>query len=448
MNDSPPETVRRVELQADNVVFHVQGAAANVPTAIGLIGTIFPRGRAQNYAFSCYGELSFIASRAVILRNSYSILTNARVAAAGAPLGGAFGNILSGVIANYTSWKWVFGVTAIMAGLITVAGFFLIPRPPPPDPDVVLPTVDWIGAALITVGLTALMFALTEGNVVGWTTPFVPALIVVSVVVVIAFGFWQWWLEHRSSRKPLMKMSMFGNLRFTIGLVIFLVFFAAFNNFMVFATYYYQQYQGLSPLQTSLRFIPVGLSGLVVAFIVSQLLHRVPTIFLLFAGHLCLLATVVLFASPIPPSTSYFAWGLPAMILSVMGSDVMWPCLMLSTSRELPSEDQALGGALVNAMGQFGRAIGLAVATSVQTAVMADALHVPVEDVGKVLPHDPVALKGIRGAFWLNTGLVITSLVLSIITFRNMDIIGKPKAATRENLTTAPETASVSDQQR
>lgn len=335
-----------------------------------------------------------------------------------------------------------------MAGLITVAGFFLIPRPPPPDPDVVLPTVDWIGAALITVGLTALMFALTEGNVVGWATPFVPALIVVSVVIVVAFGFWQWWLEHKSSRKPLMKMSMFRNLRFTIGLVIFLVFFAAFNNFMVFATYYYQQYQGLSPLQTSLRFIPVGLSGLIVAFIVSQLLHRVPTIFLLFGGHLCLLTTVVLFASPIPPSTSYFAWGLPAMILSVMGSDVMWPCLMLSTSRELPSEDQALGGALVNAMGQFGRAIGLAVATSVQTAVMADALDVPVEDVGKRPPHDPVALKGIRGAFWLNAGLVVTSLVLSIITFRNMDIIGKPKAVTRENLTTVPESASVSSTHR
>jgi hypothetical protein len=138
-----------------------------------------------------------------------------------------------------------------------------------------------------------------------------------------------------------------------------------------------------------------------------------------------MITTVVLFASPIPPSTSYFAWGLPAMVLAVIGSDSAWPCLMLSTSKELPPEDQAVGGALVNSMGQLGRAIGLAIATSVQTAVMADALDIPVEDVERLEPHHPVTLKGIRGANWLNVGFVVTSLVLVLFTFRNMDIIGK-----------------------
>ena len=34
-----------------------QGSAANVPTAIGILGTTFPPGKAKNYAFSTYGEL-------------------------------------------------------------------------------------------------------------------------------------------------------------------------------------------------------------------------------------------------------------------------------------------------------------------------------------------------------------------------------------------------------
>ena len=33
------------------------GAAANVPTAIGILGVTFVPGKAKNYAFSCYGVL-------------------------------------------------------------------------------------------------------------------------------------------------------------------------------------------------------------------------------------------------------------------------------------------------------------------------------------------------------------------------------------------------------
>ena len=35
------------------------GAAANVPTAIGILGVTFAPGKAKNYAFSCYGVLTW-----------------------------------------------------------------------------------------------------------------------------------------------------------------------------------------------------------------------------------------------------------------------------------------------------------------------------------------------------------------------------------------------------
>lgn len=60
------------------------GAAANVPTAIGILGVTFPPGKAKNYAFATYS--------------------------AGAPMGSVFGNILGGLVAQYASWKWVFWI--------------------------------------------------------------------------------------------------------------------------------------------------------------------------------------------------------------------------------------------------------------------------------------------------------------------------------------------------
>ncbi|KKF95846.1 Drug resistance protein [Ceratocystis platani] len=349
------------------------GAAANVPTAIGILGTVFKPGKAKNYAFSTY--------------------------AAGAPIGSVFGNLVAGLISEFASWKWVFAAMSL-------------PQTGPHRGGLAL--IDWFGGALITIALVCLMFALTEGNVVGWQTPWVSALIVVSFLLVAAFAWWQARLEKRlvdskgTSRPPLMKISIFKNTKFSAGIVIMGLFFSSFNNFLIVATMYFQDLQNLSPLQATLRFLPTGVMGLIVAVVVSQLL-----------------SPSLLFAVPIPPHTSYFAFGFIAMILSVFGADTTWPSLTLFTSRALPQEDQALGGALVNSSGQIGRSVGLALATAAQTAVMARARGVPVTDAGPTMAWDDASLKGLHAAAWLNFGLGMTSLSAVVIFFRGNDIVGR-----------------------
>ncbi|KAK3379250.1 major facilitator superfamily domain-containing protein [Lasiosphaeria ovina] len=382
------------------------GAAANVPTAIGILGVTFPPGKAKNYAFSCYS--------------------------AGAPLGAVFGNLIAGFIAQYASWKWVFGVIALMAAVITVAGVAIIPPPKHTlhdDGATVKASVDWLGAALVTGGLLALLFALTEGNVVGWSTPWVPAVIVVAVVLVVLFVFWQRHLETTGRRPPIMKVSAFRSKKFSAAMLIMALFFSSFNGFLVYATYFYQDYQGLSPLQTTLRFIPTGVSGVLTAAVVSQLLSRVPTYVLLAVGTSCVSVSALLFAAPIPPDTIYWAYGFPAMVLSVFGADATWPCLILFTSHALPQSDQALGGALVNAMGQVGRAVGLAVATAVQTAVMARERGVDVQNVGRLQAWEPATLQGLRAAEWWNFASGIAALVVVLFAFRGSGIVGKAGVA-------------------
>ncbi|UKZ79644.1 hypothetical protein TrVFT333_007404 [Trichoderma virens FT-333] len=394
---------------------HGLGSAANVPTAIGILGVTFPPGRAKNYAFVAYG--------------------------AGAPLGSVFGNILSGFIAQYADWKWVFGVLAIMGAIVSICGILFIPAPPPSASSASRkgpPSIDWIGATLITIGLLALTFALTEGNVVGWNTPgLTSAKQEESDAGVLEEG--NAVSSPSNSRRPLpptssltpplIKVSIFRNFQFSAVMIIMGVFFASFNNYLIYATYYFQEYQGLSPLQTMLRFIPTGVGGALVAIIVSQLLDRVPTVFILITGNLAVSVACLLYAVPISPTTTYFAWGLPAMVLSVVGADTTWPCLTLFTSRALPREDQAVGGALINAVGQFGRSIGLAISTATQTAVMANARGLPVKDVGNIKAWDPASLKGLRAASWMNFALGIASLVVVLIAFPTLEIVGKAEPA-------------------
>lgn len=352
------------------------------------------------------------------------------------------GNILSGFIAQYANWKWVFGAGAIMGACISAAGYFIIPEAPLSPAQraahaeaggrakALLSAVDWVGAFLVTVGLLLLLFSLTEGNVVGWSTPWIPVLIVVSVAILAAFAVWELRLESRlasGGRRPLVKVSMFRGARFSAVMVIMCLCFASFNNYLVFATYFLQDYQNRSPIQTMLRFIPTGVGGALIAVIVSQLMHRVPTVLILATGNIAVSLCNLLFAVPgIPGDTSYWARGLWCMLLAVMGADTAWPSLTLFTSRALPPEDQAVGGALINAAGQLGRAIGLAISTAAQTAAMAAARHLSVEHVGGILPWDQPSLEGIRAASWVNFALGIASLCLVPVAFPTLEIIGRP----------------------
>ncbi|KAF2493130.1 MFS general substrate transporter [Lophium mytilinum] len=382
------------------------GAAANVPTAIGILGVTFPPGKAKNYAFSCYG--------------------------AGAPMGSIFGNLLGGLIGAYLTWKWVFWILAILAAIVTAAGYFLIPVPPIPASAVEGPkaAVDWIGGTLITVGLLVLMFALTEGNVVGWSTPWVSVLIVVSILLIGLFVVWQWWLEMKTARRPLMKVSIFNNLKFSAAMVTMLLFFASFNNYLIFATYFFQEYQGLSAIQTTLRFIPTGVCGVLVAFVTANILSRIRGNYILIFGTLATSISALLFAVPIPPHTIYWAWSFPAMILAVCGADTVYPSLTLFTAHALPQEDQALGGALVNAVGQVGRAIGLAIGTAVQTAVVANRRGIQIKDVGRdglSNKHDVAYLDGLRAAEWFDFALGIAACAVAGFAMKNTGILGAKK---------------------
>lgn len=380
------------------------GAAANVPTALGIIGQTIPRGPTKAFAFAAYG--------------------------AGAPLGSVFGNFLSGLIAEYTSWKWVFWVLAILSAICTVAAFFVIPPPPAHLIHPTKLTVDWIGGGLITIGLLMLMFALTEGNVVGWSTPWIPVLIVLSMCIIGLFIFWQWYLENKTTQQPLMKVSIWKSKQFCAAMVIMALFFSSFNNYLIFVTYFFQEYQGLSVIQTMIRFIPTGVAGVFTAYITGFLLSRVRANYILIWGTVCVAVSSLLYAVPISPTTTYWAYSFPAMVLAVFGADTLYPTLTLFTAHSLPSGDQAMGGALINAFGQIGRAIGLAITTAIQTAVIASKRGVNVKDVGShgtVSKGDSAFLAGLRAASWTGFAMAIAACLVVIVAFRGAGKVGAHK---------------------
>jgi EmrB/QacA subfamily drug resistance transporter len=99
-------------------------------------------------------------------------------------VGGGLGLVLSGVIVDNLSWRWIFVVGALAVGIAAVLVVFFVPESPIKTPS----RLDIPGAILFSGGLLSLLLALTEGNNWGWGSGRTVALLVASAALLVAWG--------------------------------------------------------------------------------------------------------------------------------------------------------------------------------------------------------------------------------------------------------------------
>jgi EmrB/QacA subfamily drug resistance transporter len=99
-------------------------------------------------------------------------------------VGGGLGLVLSGLIVDHLSWRWLFIVGALGVGIAAV----FIHRFVPESPVKTESRVDLLGAALLSVGLICLLLALTEGEGWGWLSGRIVGLFAGAAVALLAWA--------------------------------------------------------------------------------------------------------------------------------------------------------------------------------------------------------------------------------------------------------------------
>jgi EmrB/QacA subfamily drug resistance transporter len=100
-------------------------------------------------------------------------------------IGGGFGIVLSGVIVDHVSWRWLFVVGAVGMAIAVVLVHKFVPESPIKTPS----RVDFVGATLLSLGLIAILIALTEGESWGWSSGRILGLFGAGLVLLVAWGF-------------------------------------------------------------------------------------------------------------------------------------------------------------------------------------------------------------------------------------------------------------------
>jgi EmrB/QacA subfamily drug resistance transporter len=114
-------------------------------------------------------------------------------------VGGGFGIVLSGLIVDNFSWRWLFVAGAIPIGL----SILLIHRFVPESPIKTASRLDVPGATLLSGGLVCLLLALTEGANWGWTSGGVLGLATAAVALLVVWG-----LAELRAPEPMVDMRM------------------------------------------------------------------------------------------------------------------------------------------------------------------------------------------------------------------------------------------------
>jgi predicted MFS family arabinose efflux permease len=266
-------------------------------------------------------------------------------------IGIAVGPLLGGWLLEHYSWHSVFLVNIPVTLVALPAGYFLLPNSRAETSS----KIDPVGAVLSIVGLVALVFAIIEAPVKGWSDPTVASAFVVAVTVLGTFVWWQLRSDH-----PMLDVRFFQNRRFTAAsLAVTMVFFALFGSMFVI-TQFMQYVLGYSPLQAGIRSVPIAAVLMTVGPLSARIVEKVGTKLVVGAG-MTFVATGLAVASTATPELGYLARLLPAQLLMGAGMALAMAPATESIMGSLPRDKAGVGSAVNDTTRQIGGALGVAI---------------------------------------------------------------------------------------
>lgn len=324
-----------IALAPDPIVLIVaralQGAAGAflVPSSLALITSTF-RDAAQGRAIGIWTALTTCAMLA--------------------------GPVIGGLFVDLLSWRLAFLINVLPIGVT----LWLLTRLTHRDerrPDA---SIDWLGAALCTLGLGGFVFALIEQPNLGWGSPLILITGIGGVIMFTAFL-----IRQRTAPAPILPLGLFRVRNFWTGNVATAFVYGALtlNGFVVGV--YLQQGAGLSATLAGLASLPGTLLLILLSSRVGALAGRLGPRLLMTVGPLVMAAGALLLLT-VRDDFSYWTQVLPGILVFGLGISLTVAPL---TSAILGSIDTARSGIASAVNNAVSRVAGLIVIALLATIV-------------------------------------------------------------------------------
>jgi EmrB/QacA subfamily drug resistance transporter len=272
-------------------------------------------------------------------------------------LSAVLGPILAGVLLDAdildTGWRMIFLINVPVGLVGAVLAWRYLPDVPR-DPSARL---DLGGALLLTIASALLIYPLVQGREHDW--PWWCFAMMAAAAVV--FGLFV--MSERRSDHPVIEPSLFRHRGYVGGVLFIGVFFVALNGLMLVVNLFLQLGQGFEPLHTGLAMTPWALGMAIGAALSGALLGPRFGRRVLHGGLIVAAAGMVWLAVRVGGADGALGgWDIAPMFLVVgLGSGAIFAPLFDIILSDLDDREVGTGSGALNAVQQFGGALGVAV---------------------------------------------------------------------------------------
>lgn len=305
------------------------GAAIIAPTALSLITTTFSEGPGRTRALALYGATGAV--------------------------GFVAGLVFGGLLVQYFDWRAVLWVN-VPVGLAAAALAPALLAEAPRERSRV--RLDVGGALLVTVGTAALVYAVSQGPVSGWTAPPTAGGFAAAVGLLAAFVAVE---QHHAS--PLVRFGILRLRTLRTANVVTVLLGAWTAAELLVLPLYLQLALHYSPLATGLAMLPQGIVGFVGVSRASQLSRRIGLgRYLVLSVITSTLGLAILAGTARTGSYLPLAFGFG---FTGLGNAACSFATTVAATQGVSNDEQGLASGLVNMSRQLGAAVGVAVAAAI-----------------------------------------------------------------------------------
>ncbi|WP_233841198.1 DHA2 family efflux MFS transporter permease subunit [Dyella sp. 2HG41-7] len=270
--------------------------------------------------------------------------------------GGSLGAMLGGVLTSSLSWHWVFLVNLPIGFGVVLASLRLLPNA---QGTAASRHLDVWGAVTVTAALMLAVYAIVNGNQVGWLAPRTLTQLAIAAALLATFL----WLEARV-HVPLMPLRLFRLRNLVISNIVGVLWAAAMFAWFFLSALYMQLVLGYGPMEVGLAFLPANLimamfSLGISAKVVMRFGIRGPL-----AVGLGFAALGLLLFAHASVDGHFVRDILPGMTLLGIGAGVAFNPVLLAAMSDVGPSESGLASGVVNTAFMMGGSLGLAVLAS------------------------------------------------------------------------------------